>query len=415
MPIKKPKIPEANSSAKKFIRVGIDYFKIIQKPDRYGILQNEIKKWNKQEIIQDYGKKLLYDIAKFDDFILKPDNINFKQIYKGCYNLYSRMSYTPIIGEWKWSKVLLKHIFGDQYEMGLKYLQVLYLYPEQILPVLVLVSKTRQTGKSTFIDWINAIFGKNVANIEPESIGSNFNGDYAVANIITIDETVIERKSAVEKIKSLATKKYISVNMKFINNFKLPFFGKFILASNNEDDFMRVSDDEIRYWVRKIPNPREFNYNIDKDLVEEIPAFLHYLTTLPDPFANGKKSRMVFTVEELSNEYLSDVKIQSKSGLFKEIREIFMEYFEENENKEYIYARPGDIKEQYFKTNSRIERNYIRRIMKTEFNMEAEEIMRVKDYESLNGIEFVGRPFLFKKSMFFDEEITLNNPEKLPF
>ena len=412
--IKRPKIPEKSAASLQYIRVGIDYFKIIHKPDRYNILQKEIKRWNKQEITQDWGKQILYDIPKYDDFILKPDNINFEQIYKNCYNLYNPISYIPQKGEWKWSEILLRHVFGDQFEAGLKYLQLLYLYPEQILPVLVLVSTTRQTGKSTFIDWVNAIFGKNVANIEPDSIGSTFNGEYAAANIITIDETMIERKSAVEKIKSLATKKYISVNMKFINNFKLPFFGKFILASNNEDDFMRISDEEIRFWVRKLSIPEEFNHNIDIDLVSEIPAFLHYLSSLPDPFVDGKKSRMVFTPEEISNEYLLKVKKQSHSGLFKELTEILTEYFENNETKEFVYARPSDIKIKYFFNNARIERNYIRRVLKTEFKLEAKETMRVADYESLMEIGFLGRPFLFEKSMFFDEN-DLKKAEILPF
>ena len=414
MSLKKPKIPKRTDPANNYIRVGIDYFKVIHKPDRYGILQAEIKKWNKQEIMQDHGKQVLYDIPKFDDFILKPDNINFEQTFKNCYNLYNKISYKPKKGKWEWSEILLKHIFGNQFEAGLKYLQVMYLYPEQMLPVLVLVSTTRQTGKTTFIDWINAIFGKNVANIEPDSIGSTFNGEYAAANIITIDETVIDRKSAVEKIKSLATKKYISVNMKFVNNFKLPFFGKFILASNSEDDFMRISDDEIRFWVRKIPKPKKFNHNIDRDLVNEIPAFLHYLSSMPDPFVDGKNSRMVFTPEEISNEYLDKVKDNSHSGLFKELTEIMTEYFENNENKDLIYARPSDIKEKFFFNNSRVERNYIRRVLKNEFKMEPIEMMRVRDMESLSGNSFVGKPFLFEKNVFLGENIP-ENGDILPF
>ena len=55
------------------------------------------------------------------------------------------------------------------------------------------------------------LFGSNMVLIEPDVIGGNFNGEYAKANIIGIDETILDKQIAVEKIKSLATKKFISV------------------------------------------------------------------------------------------------------------------------------------------------------------------------------------------------------------
>ena len=47
-----------------YIRVGVDYFKVIEKDDRYGIQRKELKRWNKAEIIQDHDKKYLDLIAK---------------------------------------------------------------------------------------------------------------------------------------------------------------------------------------------------------------------------------------------------------------------------------------------------------------------------------------------------------------
>lgn len=40
----------------------------------------------------------------------------------------------------------------------LDYLQLLYLYPIQKLPILLLVSEERNTGKSTFLNFLKAIF-----------------------------------------------------------------------------------------------------------------------------------------------------------------------------------------------------------------------------------------------------------------
>jgi hypothetical protein len=49
---------------KKYIRVGTDYFKIIEKKDRYNIERIELKRWTKEEIKQDHGVRLLDDIDK---------------------------------------------------------------------------------------------------------------------------------------------------------------------------------------------------------------------------------------------------------------------------------------------------------------------------------------------------------------
>lgn len=42
-----------------YVRVGCDYFKVIEKNDRYGIAGIELKGWKKDEIKQDHGKDSL--------------------------------------------------------------------------------------------------------------------------------------------------------------------------------------------------------------------------------------------------------------------------------------------------------------------------------------------------------------------
>jgi len=159
--------------------------------------------------------------------------------------------------------------------VGIKYLQVLYLFPKLPLPVLALVSKERQTGKSTFIDWISVLFGANFVLINPQDLTSDFNGIYATSNVIAIEEAVVEKALTVEKVKALSTQKTISTNIKMVQNFMLPFFGKIIMASNNEDKFIRIDDEEIRFFVRKLVTPNIENHNILNDLVNEIPAFFY--------------------------------------------------------------------------------------------------------------------------------------------
>jgi len=296
-----------------YVRVGINYFKKIIHKDRFDIQRMELKRWIKDEIKEDHGKAILADIPKYDTFTLVPDNKNYKSIIDNNYNLYNPFSYKPLKGDWMWTKAMLEHVFGNQYEQGLKYLQVLYLYPKQVLPILVLVSKTRGTGKSTFLDWMSILFGGNMVVISPNDLASQFNSSYATANIVGIEETVTEKSSIIEKLKSLSTTKFLNLNQKFIDNAKIPFFGKFIITSNDEKKFMKVDGEEIRFWIRKLDTPKVFNKDFIGELVKEIPAFLEHIENLG---AIEIKSRMVFTPDEISNKWLLAVKEASHTGLY---------------------------------------------------------------------------------------------------
>jgi hypothetical protein len=400
----------------KFIRVGCDYFKVIEKPDRYGILRTELKKWKKDEIAQDYGRNSLYDVPQFDDFVIVPDNLNYKRNYNGCFNLYNPFSFTPKEGNWKWTEILLRHIFDEQYEIGLIYLQVLYLYPMQALPVLALVSKERQTGKSTFMDWLTTLFGQNMVILDAKNIQSEFNGVYATANIIGIEETFIDKNATIEKIKAISTQKTMTVNMKMIQHFSIPFFGKIIMNSNNEDKFIKIDQKEIRFLVRKLEIPKIHNHNILMDMVDEIPSFLHYLTTLPTP--DFTKSRMVFTAEEISNNTLAKVKEKSKNWLYQELRELFKDFFENNHpGDDIMLASPIDVKQKYFHNNNQVQLSYLKQVLKEDFEFEkSDKIIRYNPFYV--DSQKTGTPYKILKKDFYITEIPnieSKEEEELPF
>lgn len=390
----------------KYIRVGVDYFKVIYKPDRYNILRKELKKWKKEEIILDYGKKFVENIEKYDDFIIYPNNEKFVTYNIDYYNLYSEFPHTPKKGTFEWSKYMIMHIFGNQSHLGFRYMQALYLHPEKMLPILVLVSKERQTGKTTFINWLMMIFGANMVQINPEDLVSSFNSSYATANIIAVEETLIEKAITVEKLKALATGKTINVNQKFISQYNIPFFGKIILSSNNEDKFARIDEEEIRFLVRKVGIPSQINHNIESDLKKEIPAFLYYLSTLPP--IDWSVDRSGFTPAELNNEFLNNVKKESKSGLYKDLKELITEFFMNmNEIKPFL-ATPTDIKQKWFQFNNRIELQYIRHVLNNEFHIEKYQIMRYLPFNE--GLEKrVGAPYVFKPNDFGINQLEVDN------
>jgi hypothetical protein len=385
-----------------YIRVGTDYFKVIAKKDRYKSENTLLKPWKKDEIKQDHGKNLLGMIYKFDDFTIYPDNVEYTPVLNNCYNLYAKFAHKFFINDVNETDIpvtmgLIHHIFGDQYELGLKYMKIIYENPRQILPVLALVSTERETGKTTFLNWIQMLFGENTTLINPSDLTSNFNDAYATKNIIMIDETTIDKQHAIEKLKSIATAKTMSVSQKFVSHYSVPFFGKVIFCTNKESDFMRIDEEEIRFWVRKIKIIKGAkNTNIETDLFNEIPKFLKYLMQLPA--IDFSKSRMVFTKDEILTESLQVVMEQSKSTLRKEIEMNFDDFFMNNDAIEFIEATAKDIKMQWFPLNNKYEMSYIRTVLKEEMKMVC---LKNKKYKGFPNQDYsqgskTGFPFLFK-------------------
>jgi hypothetical protein len=236
--------------------------------------------------------------------------------------------------------------------------------------------------------------------IGTEELNSQFNASYAAKNIIAIEETTVDKKVTTEKLKFLSTGKQISVNQKFVNSYKIPLYSKIILTSNDEDRFAQIDQEEVRYFVRKLGKPQIQNANIEEDLVKEIPSFLYYLTQMPD--LDFSKSRMLFTAEELNNENLKIVKDESKSTLYKDLREYLTDLFHKKGVHE-LYAVPVDIKAKFFYNNSKIDVNYIRRVLKKEFNKKPEDVQR---YTPLGDSpeDKTGRPFRFDRKDFISDD-----------
>ena len=115
-----------------YVRVGVDYFKKILKIDRYGIERTSLKRWKKEELRDELGKDFRMLVAKYDDFTILPDNVNYKGAKGNLFNLYAKFPHTPYDGEvdmkkhLKWTRILMNHIFGDQIDLGLHYMKVMY-------------------------------------------------------------------------------------------------------------------------------------------------------------------------------------------------------------------------------------------------------------------------------------------------
>ncbi|TPN86072.1 primase-helicase family protein [Aquimarina algicola] len=397
-----------------YIRIGTTYYKIIEIPLISGDTISTRTRWNRETIAADHGKEYLANIPKLDGFCCIPDHINYQQYIKGFYNTYHELPYK--IGEYgkiEASLEFVKHIFGEQYELGLDYLRLLLRKPTQIGPILCLVSKERGTGKSTFIKWLKAIFGLNMTYIKGDSFASQFNADWASKLVIAIDEVFFDKKEITERLKYLSTTDKDKIEEKGKDRVEIEFFGKFILCSNNEDNFILIDSDEIRFWVRKIKPFESEDTEFLSKLTKEIPAFLSFLNETD--FTTQKQSRMWFTPEQIKTKALTKLMWLNNNKLEKELVLFFYEIFDATGN-DYIQTTPREINAGLNKLKKRnFEANEIRKILKNTWDLKpAENSNAYKGFEYTSYGEFVqierkGRYYTINKAFvlkLFDELMT---------
>jgi len=365
----------------KYFRIGVSYFKEIEKPTLSGDKISSRVHWNEKTIIRDYGKSFLDKIPKLDGFCCIPSHTNYNKIIDKCFNTYHELPYQPKEDNIKTSLEFVKHIFGDQQELGLDYLKILYEYPVQILPILSLVSKERGTGKSTFIKWLKAMFDKNMTYIKGDSFSSQFNSDWADKLIIAIDEVFFDKKEITERLKYLSTTNSDKIEAKGKDKVEIEFFGKFILCSNNEDTFILIDSNEIRFWVRKIkPFEKEDTEFLPK-LIKEIPAFLYYLKNRK--FSTPKLTRMWFTPEQIRTKALIKLMWLNNNKLERDMVQLFYEIFDTISADE-IKTTPRDVASNLKKINRKgIDVNEVRKVLKKKW-----EIKPSDNTNSYTGYEY---------------------------
>ena len=198
--------------------------------------------------------------------------------------------------------------------------------PTQILPILCLVSKERSTGKSTFLKWLKEIFEYNLTFLTNSDFTSNFNSDWSSKLLICIDEVLFKTDELTERIKYLSTTNTHKTEAKGKDKKEASFFGKFILCSNNETSFIKIDADEIRFWIIKVNRYKKEDVNFLKKLTDEIPAFLHFLTTRK--LSTENQSRMWFTPEQIKTAALQKLVRYNSSKIENELANVLLNTME---------------------------------------------------------------------------------------
>ena len=243
---------DGGMAKEEFIRVGTTLYKIVEQPRLNGGYVKKRIAWNNETLRQDYGKDYIGSVPKYDGFCTVPEHIGYRSVVGKFLNLYEPIDHRPQEGDLSHIQSLVQHIFGEQYELGMDYLQLLYLQPIQKLPILLLVSEERNTGKSTFLNFLKALFQNNVTFNTNEDFRSQFNSDWAGKLLIVVDEVLLNRREDSERLKNLSTTLSYKVEAKGKDRDEIAFFAKFVLCSNNEYLPVIIDAGETRYWVRKI-------------------------------------------------------------------------------------------------------------------------------------------------------------------
>lgn len=345
-----------------FIMVDSTYYIKGPVPTKYGEIENTLKPIkpagikamfkNKSTNFLDeanlslFMKKLLYDIPYYNGFINRPDHINYRKEFPATdkhghdmkyYNKYFELSHNPEQGECPLSLDFVKHIFGTgeihfdgkkykEYDLGLDYIQLLYLEPTQFLPILCLVSKQRGTGKTKFWEWIGAIFQQNVKPINSQMLNGQFTSLFASSLLVYIDEAFLDKKETIEKLKSLVTSDKGKIKHKGVDADIIDNFLKVGISTNDETSFAYIPGDEVRFWVRKIhpiPQDRLYKHWFDH-LRKEIPAFLNFLRNRK--LVTEYRHRGWFHPEIIKTEALQAIVNESRSSIEIAIEEALREH-----------------------------------------------------------------------------------------
>ena len=343
-----------------YMRVGTTLYKVVNQPCANGGYEKKRVVWNNSTLRQDYGKNYLATVPKYDGFCIVPNHLNYQKEIEGFLNLYDPIEHKPQQGEFSHIQSLMRHIFGEQYELGMDYMQLLYLQPTQKLPIVLLVSEERNTGKSTFLNFLKAVFESNVTFNTNEDFRSQFNSDWSGKLLIVVDEVLLNRREDSERLKNLSTTFTYKVEAKGKDRTAIAFFAKFVLCSNNEYLPILIDAGETRYWVRKIMPLQSDDTNFLQKLKAEIPAFLYFLTQRE--LSTTQESRMWFNPRLTHTAALQKIIRSNRNRLEIEMTELLLDIMS-NMNVESVSFCLNDLVTLLLYSQVKVEKYQVRKVV----------------------------------------------------
>ena len=343
-----------------YMRVGTTLYKVVNQPCANGGYEKKRVVWNNSTLRQDYGKNYLATVPKYDGFCTVHNDLHYQKYIEEFLNRDEPIEHKPQQGDFSHIQSLMRHIFGEQYELGMDYMQLLYLQPTQKLPIVLLVSEERNTGKSTFLNFLKAVFENNVTFNTNEDFRSQFNSDWAGKLLIVVDEVLLNRREDSERLKNLSTTFTYKVEAKGKDRTEIAFFAKFVLCSNNEYLPILIDAGETRYWVRKIMPLQSDDTNFLQKLKAEIPAFLYFLTQRE--LSTTQESRMWFNPRLTHTAALQKIIRSNRNRLEIEMTELLLDIMS-NMNVESVSFCLNDLVTLLLYSQVKVEKYQVRKVV----------------------------------------------------
>ena len=145
--------------------------------------------------------------------------------------------------------------------------------PKRRLPVMILYSEEQGTGKSTLQNIIARIFEGYVLSVSDigKSILGSFNSQLANKLIINCSEVQSSEGgqrvsiSQNEVLKSLITETKLPIREKFVNEYEVDFYGKFVISCNYADA-IRITKEDRRFSILDFGAQNKGNSNYFKNI-----------------------------------------------------------------------------------------------------------------------------------------------------
>jgi Family of unknown function (DUF5906) len=369
---KNPENQEEMDNISNYIRVGANFYKRVWKPDKNNNSHQIYIDWNRSNIKDDFGTQALSDIKKYNGFVRVPSHTNYESVIKGFRNEYFEITHKPKEGKFPTILQILKHIFQDKIDFGLDYFQLLYTKPSQRLPVLLLESEERGTGKSTLGELVCLIFQDNAIPLGNSDFESDFSGYWLPKLCVIVDETSLNKRGIMQTVKRLSTAKGSVVsNEKNKGQKQIDFFGKFIFMSNDEGVALPIERGEDRFAVFKVPTFKSVGLekiaDAEKLILQEIPAFLNFL--LNRKLVHPERERMYFDFDVYKTDQLMLYYQNSSSHIAKEIKQLIKDTFRQFPEEKDLHFSAINLMDELKNTVKGLTRTNLKKVLEKELKL----------------------------------------------
>lgn len=382
-----------------YVYVGNRYAKLFYIPNSKGHAEPDRDVRNRETIIDDFlrmGKSkkeaedLILKIPKYDAFCNEPNFLEFEKekIVNGRFklmNLAYPIEHVPQEGEFPNIMKFLEHIFwngGDsKLSVGMDMIQMYYTRPCQIQRILCLVSRENETGKTTFLEFLKAIFGQNMSIIGNQDFKSQFN-PYIVKSLVGIDESRIDDMGTIEMIKSMVTNAYANFNDKMVSARPVVNRAKLIMTTNHIFDFANIGESENKWFVLEVSKLQHRDKDMVEKMMDEIPAFLHYLRHRELQHFTTE-SRFAIPDDVVETEALKRVKESSTHPLLRMIREYVQTRFLDHGEQQFQMDALRLYENIFPERSNKYSKDEIKMVLNREMNMFTTDITAYFSYPTV--------------------------------